>query len=116
MCSPCKIYEIELRLFKSRTSYLAACSLWKLVHELNDTWVLVRSRMLLDIVLNFLLQLVCADSSLCENDRCLYDLSSYRVRCSTYAAFQNIRKVGMTLIKQNFAHNLQIFSEFEQTV
>ena len=78
--------------FKLNTSDLAADSLWKFIAEFNDSWVLVRSGVLLYIVLYLLFQLISADSSLCENDRRLNDLTSYRVGSSTYAAFENIRK------------------------
>ena len=49
--------------------------------------------MLLDVGLYLFLELFRSDRALCEDDRSLDYLSSYRIRCSAYAAFKHIREL-----------------------
>ncbi len=67
---------LPLALLQLDSANLSADSFRKLVPELHDSGVLIRSCVLLDVILNFLFKLIRADCSLGENYRCLYNLTS----------------------------------------
>ena len=74
------------------SDYLSADRLRKFVLEFDDTRILVRRGLMLDVILDFFFQIFCAFRSLCQNDACLYDLTSYRIGSRLNSAFENERK------------------------
>ena len=74
---------------------LAVEGLRKLINELDDTGILVRRCLLLDVVLYLFLELFSTFGSLDECDGSLYDDTSdaLRVRCTGNCALENIRKL-----------------------
>ena len=74
---------------------LAVEGLGELINELDDTGILVRSGLLLDVVLDLFLEFFSALGSLDECDGSLYDDTSdtLRVRCACNGTLEYIRKL-----------------------
>ena len=72
---------------------LAADGLRELFFELHNSRILIRRGMLLDVVLDFLLQLLRALGALDEHDAGLDDLPAHLVRRSGHAALEHIRQL-----------------------
>ena len=74
---------------------LAVEGLGELIDELDDTGILVRSSLLLDVVLDLFLEFFCSLGTLDESDRSLDDDASYalRVRSAGNGTLEYIRKL-----------------------
>ena len=74
---------------------LAVKGLRKLIDELDDTGILIRSCLLLYVVLDLFLEFFSTLGSLDESDGSLYDDASdaLRVRCAGNGTLENIRKL-----------------------
>ena len=75
------------------TSYLTADGLGKLGNKLNDSGVLIRCRMGLNVFLNLLLQSVRTLLPFYKNDGRFYDLTSDFIGNGSDCTFQNVRKL-----------------------
>ena len=73
--------------------YFSAYCFWKLCAEFYYSRILIRSGSGLDVVLNFLLKLVCSLIALYKYYACLDYLTADLVGCRRNSAFKNIRKL-----------------------
>ena len=72
------------------TSDFSADGLGQVVHKLNHSGVFVRCGVSFNVVLDFLFKFVALFLALYEDNRCLYNLTSYRVGNGGDCTFKNV--------------------------